>query len=310
MVKYNIEEGIDFYKELYESLHINNNHEETDTCLITNQLLTDRYVTLDCGHKFNYIPLYNDLKNHKKLFNCLEACNGRLNTNEIRCPYCRSKQSKLLPYYDDLGVEKVNGVNFFDPHVKNSKNSNISHYNHKCEYKCPNTNYDISKPESNNNPKYLGCYKMCCTKIILYNSENPSQPITYGDNKYYCYAHKRKMIQKYKLQEKEKKKEISNQLKAQNKAEKEKAKEQVKLAKQKMKEELKLAKQKTKLEKNINLSSENVILESSIIINQDMSQSQDINQVGCKQILKTGIKKGQPCGCKIYSEIFVSATIY
>lgn len=283
MVKYNIEEGIDFYNELYKSLDTNNNHEDTNICLITNQILTDKYVTLECGHKFNYIPLYNDLKNHKKKFNFMEGCSGKLRTNEIRCPYCRSKQTNVLPYYEELGVEKINGVNFYDENIKETYGGGVSY---KCQY---------------TGPECVSCSTYWGTgKIVIYNNKDLSKPVTYGDDKYYCYTHKRKMIKEYKLKEKEKEKELNNQLKAQKKAEKEKAKEEAKLVKQKMKEQAKITKQNSKLNNNINLSTENVILESSIVINQEINQ--EVTQVGCIQILKTGLKKGQSCGCKIYAE--------
>ena len=85
MKKYNIEGGIDFFAELYKSLDIEENEEKTEEdknkCLITNHLLIDKFVSLNCGHKFNYIPLYNDIVNHKKKFNHMESNSGKLNTN-------------------------------------------------------------------------------------------------------------------------------------------------------------------------------------------------------------------------------------
>ena len=108
MNKYNIEGGIDFFAELYKSLDIDDceekNEDDKNRCLITNQLLTDKYIVLECNHKFNYIPLYNDLVNHKGKFNFMEGTNSKLNINEIRCPYCRNIQSGVLPYYEELGL--------------------------------------------------------------------------------------------------------------------------------------------------------------------------------------------------------------
>ena len=67
--KYNIEGGIDFYSELYKSLDIEENEHKTiedlNMCLITNSPLESNHIQLTCGHKFNYIPLYFDIKNHK-----------------------------------------------------------------------------------------------------------------------------------------------------------------------------------------------------------------------------------------------------
>ena len=84
MSKYLIEGGIDFYSELYKSLDDNNNDADNDDeniCLITNAPLMEKFVTLKCKHKFNYVPLFKDIMNRRtfKLFvwtsssrNCLK----------------------------------------------------------------------------------------------------------------------------------------------------------------------------------------------------------------------------------------------
>ena len=272
MNKYNIEGGINFFEELYKSLDIEESNEKTDDdnnkCLITNLPLTERFVEIKCGHKFNYIPLYNDLVNHRK-FNNLEIYNSRLNLDEIRCPYCRSKDKKLLPYYEELGLPKVNGVNFFCDTVKsNSTSIHSAHYSQKCEYQLENKNFDESKPESETNKKCIPCGKGYASKINMYNSENPEQAFNYGDNKQYCCTHNALMIKHYKLQIKIKEKEQKKLKKIQDKEEKQKAKEE---------------KQKAK-------STENIVLGPLVIENQNQ---------GCIQILKTGLKKGNACGCKI-----------
>jgi hypothetical protein len=299
MNKYSIEGNIDFFSELYKSLDIEDCEEKTDEdnnkCLITNQTLTDKSVSLDCGHKFNYLPLYNDLVNHKLKFNCLEASSGKLNMNEIRCPYCRKKQIGILPYHDELGLKKINGVNFFDPNIKLYPNYSHNNYSNKCEYKFPNQNFDNTQPESNTNQKYIPnllCGHHYASPISNYNPQNPSQPITYGDTTKYCYKHKKIMIKQYKKEEKvkekeEKKKEMELQ-KSQLKAEKEKLKEEKDKTKQAAKETKKVAKLINK--KSL---SENIVLGPSNIENQ---------LTGCVQILKTGQNKGSPCGCKIMSE--------
>ena len=289
MNKYKIEGGLDFFAELYKSLDTEESNEKTEDdknkCLITNQELTDKFITLNCQHKFNYVPLYNDLVNHKNKFNHMEGSHSKLNINQIRCPYCRKKQTDLLPYYEELGLEKVNGVNFYDPNLKNL-HSNYNYTTHICEFKWSNTNYDPNKPESQLNLKYLNHKSCYCigTKISVYNYENPSQPITYGDDKYYCYTHKKEMIKQYKLQQKEKEKEEKQKAKLLEK-------EMKILEKQKLKAKEKEEKQKVKALKK-NPMSENIVLGPSIIE----------NQTGCVQILKTGPNKGKLCGCKIFSE--------
>jgi len=76
MSKYIIEGGVDFYNQLYKSLDNDENekipNEENNLCLITNEPLNDKFVKLSCDHKFNYIPLFLDIKNHKTKFNYME----------------------------------------------------------------------------------------------------------------------------------------------------------------------------------------------------------------------------------------------
>lgn len=300
MVKYNIEGGLDFYAELYKSLDIEECEEKTDEdenkCLITNQQLMDKHVIMDCGHKFNYVPLYNDIINHKKKFNFMEGSHSKLNINEIRCPYCRKKQNHLLPYYNELGLEKVNGVNFYDPDLNQS---HLNYYtSHKCEYIYPNPSYDIGKPETESNSKYLNnksCYHYGATNILVYNKIKPLEPITYGDTKYYCYIHKKDMIKQYKLQQKEKEKNEKKNAKILEKEmkllEKQAAKAKEREEKQKAKASKKKLPSKIKgLKKE--LITENVVLGPSNVETQTV----------CVQILKTGKNKGNPCGCKIVSE--------
>jgi DNA-directed RNA polymerase subunit RPC12/RpoP len=297
MNKYNIEGGINFFEELYKSLDVEESNEKTDDdnnkCLITNLPLVERFIEIKCGHKFNYIPLYNDLVNHRK-FNNMEGSNTRLNLDEIRCPYCRSKDKKLLPYYEELGLPKINGVNFYDPTIKSTSTPfyttiNITNYSHKCQYELHNENFDDSKPESETNNKFIPCGKSYASKINVYNSKNPSEPINYGDSKYYCWNHNKIMIKQYKLQIKNKEKEDKKLKKIQDKEEKQKAKEE---EKQKIKEDKQKAKEEAKVNKKPKFT-ENVVLGPSIIENQTN---------GCVQLLKSGLKKGSVCGCKIIAE--------
>ena len=292
MKKYNIEGGIDFFAELYKSLHVDENEDDDkNKCLITDQLLTDKYVTLNCGHKFNYIPLYNYLVNYKNKFNVSESKKSILNKNEIRCPYCRKKQLGTLIYYEELGLEKVHGVNFYDPYLKQDNNNLI----HNCEYLYPNPNYNPNEEISDTNKKYLTELKchLVGKQISVYNPLKQKKPLNYGDMKYYCYKHKNIMIKQYNAEEKAKIKEAKKKEKEEKQKEKQKAKEE----KQKDKQIKNLKKQNANaMEKDTekvlenNLMSENVVLGPSII------------QTGCVQILKTGPNKGNLCGCKIFSE--------
>lgn len=290
MNKYIIEGGIDFYEELYKSLDIEDTNEKTEEdenlCLITNQPLVEKFIQLNCGHKFNYIPLFLDLKNHKQKFNGMEGTASKLTIDEIRCPYCRTKQKGVLPYYEELGFPKINGVNHINPFTS-SKSASFK----TCEFISLNTLYDPSGNNptdfnSNNtgNCKFIKCFHTGTN--LGYISEN------YVDDKHYCWQHKKEMIKKYK-------KEIKDNQKAQAKKakdeEKQKAKEEAKKAKEDTKEKAKKEKEEAKkASKNKPIiETENVVVgENNIVI--DLT-----GNTGCIEILKSGQNKGKPCGCKI-----------
>ena len=97
---------INFYDEINKI----DNDDYDNICLLSYEPLTDNYITLNCNHKFNYIPLYNEICKHKSKNNILECTN--LNTNEIKCPYCRSITDKILPYIIHDNIELKNGINY------------------------------------------------------------------------------------------------------------------------------------------------------------------------------------------------------
>jgi hypothetical protein len=276
MKKYNIEGNIDFFSELYKSLDDTDSSESNNNyCLITNQELTDKFVELTCGHKFNYIPLYNDIYNHKKKFNNMEGAVSLLKLNEIRCPYCRKKQIGVLPYYEELIKEKTNGVNFYD------------------DTQPQNTGYVSIKPLYH----FGKCEFIMSPLIINDMSMTPSLcKTTYVtkfecDNKTYCWTHTRIMNKKLEKEKKDKEKEAQKKLK---KEAKDKEKEEKKSAKEDLK---KSSKKSNDLILSItNIEGENIVVNSS-------SQTQiEPNNEGCIQIIKTGINKGNPCGLAILND--------
>jgi DNA-directed RNA polymerase subunit RPC12/RpoP len=265
MPKYSVEDNLDFYAELYKSLDesgenkIVNNNENDNICLITNSLLTENYVKLACGHRFNYIPLFKDLVVRKNKTAAMDT--QILKTNEIRCPYCRNKEMTLLPYYENMGVDKVHGVNFIDETKIVAKTKCASSYfSGSCNYKDGN----------------LFCQHTYVT--------------TFEDGKDYCYSHVRLLERKalkdkiLKKKEEEKAKKLQEKQKAKDEKQNEKA-----AAKQKLKEEKDLKKTEKKVGK--------VSTDENLVI---------FSENGCKQILKTGARKGQICGCKIKSGDFCS----
>ena len=104
-MNYIIENNIDFFSELNKEL---SNSNQNEICLLTHQLLEENHITLQCNHKFNYIPLYYEVCNQKK-DNYLETTH--LLINQIKCPYCRNITNKLLPYIEHKDVVYKRGVN-------------------------------------------------------------------------------------------------------------------------------------------------------------------------------------------------------
>jgi hypothetical protein len=290
MNKYNIEGGINFFDELYKSLDNETSDLDNDKCLITNETLKEFYVKLECGHKFNYIPLYNDLINYKKKFNYLECSSGKLSLKEIRCPFCRNKQNKLLPYHYELGLKKVNGINHYIYTVEQSN------YCDKCQYQNKNLDFDNSKPVSESNKEFIKCNNSFSSKICIHNPNDTSEPITYNDNNFYCHKHKKIMIKNYKIEEKTKEKEkVKKEKEYAKKLKQEEAKKLKDDAKKLKQEEAKKLKESAK-------KSVKKIHEKNIVLGPSNIQLETLLQEGCIQNLKTGPNKGKQCCCKIHSD--------
>ena len=287
MKKYKTEGNIDFFNELYKSF---DEKEETQDdegkCLITNQLLTDKFVKLECGHKFNYMPLFNDIKNHKSKFNSLECSKTMLKENEIRCPYCRKKQSSVLPYYEDLVMEKINGVNHYD--------SNVSNLGLGCNYSQKGCQFTYNYKYNDGTTKEYGCFQK-----HVYNCE---------DGKQYCFSHhdivKKRLIkeQNQKIKENIKKAKIEELNKV--KEEKQKAKDELNKAKDEqkiLKEELKKAKEELKKAKETKKEAKEAKKVKNVIINLENEENtiiEPLPQEVCCELLKNG----NQCSKNIYLE--------
>ena len=159
--EYELECDIDFFKELKKmsaAAAAATNEcdqptaETTPRCLITDDKLTKDHITLECGHKFNYVPLFKEVLFQKcpmlpknlsaKLVTTYTKVGTtnigyqfmqsqtpppavlsmtynssynlettKLQYNQIKCPYCRSITSSILPYYPYPDVCKVKYVN-------------------------------------------------------------------------------------------------------------------------------------------------------------------------------------------------------
>ena len=69
--------------------------DEDNCCLISQEELMPNHITLLCGHAFNYDCILNEVIHQKTKYNPLDTT--RLRLNQLKCPYCRVVQNKLLP---------------------------------------------------------------------------------------------------------------------------------------------------------------------------------------------------------------------
>ena len=147
---------------IYENMlkELSNDTKESDkgeTCLISNEPLNDTHIKLSCGHKFNYDCILNEIKT-QKLKNRLEI--QKLNTKQIKCPYCRNIQDSLLPYL--MGFPKIKNIN----HPLN------------ITYKPDFCKYVFKSGKQKNNECGKGCYGIICIhhqKIINNRKEKEKE---------------------------------------------------------------------------------------------------------------------------------------
>ena len=110
MCNYIINGNIDFYAELMND----SVDDSADTCLLTGEKLTYNHIDLQCNHKFNYLPLYNEVISQKiTKKNGGMRDNVRLSVSQFKCPYCRTISNRLLPYIPEKDTKhKYIGVNY------------------------------------------------------------------------------------------------------------------------------------------------------------------------------------------------------
>ena len=99
----------DFNAEL-SKLITNNEDTDEEECLISREKLDNTAIKLECGHSFNYEPLYNEIVKQKVLGHRVTEIT-KLCNHQLKCPYCRNIQNKVLPYAPFLNLRKITGVN-------------------------------------------------------------------------------------------------------------------------------------------------------------------------------------------------------
>lgn len=111
-MNYILEGNVNFNDKLLKALcdPPNPNKDVNKACLISNCPLDVHAITLQCGHHFNYKPLFKEIVK-QKTFNRLET--QKLKKFQIKCPYCRTIHNHILPYYAiDTTITRIWGVNW------------------------------------------------------------------------------------------------------------------------------------------------------------------------------------------------------
>jgi hypothetical protein len=279
MNNYIIEGNINFYDELYKSLDDEDN--DDNVCQITGLPLIDKFVALECNHKFNYDALYKEICRQK--FHFKTYTTQQLNKNNlkkflsskldyfIKCPYCRDIQFTILPYYEELGLEQKYGVNSLNKQCSYTPIHNGCYSATEC-YILYGVMFDKNGPQ---------CNKLYCTGEYC---KEKYTALMLNTQLAYCRTHYKNELREYNLAEKKKKMDEK----------KKKMDEKTKLLEDTNAE--RVAKGLVPLKRIVKKKVENVV-QSINVVNAYVPE--DIENVsGCQAILKSGPKKGTACGCK------------
>lgn len=288
MSKYTIEGNINFQEELYKLLD-EDSDDEDNLCQITGLKLDDKFVTLECKHKFNYKALYTEIYKQKFEFKTYQAnllpkkdqlkfCESEL-PYFIKCPYCRNIQFTLLPYYEELGLKEIYGINSIDPKFIHIDSVSF-HIDTKYTFKMYGVSFKFGEcSEKINN------FGDTCNRSN-YVSTIPNTQLSY------CKFHYRAGLKKHKITEKK----IIDEKKMIAKKEKEnKLNEMKKLLEEKNAERELKGLPPLKRLPIIKNKVENIVEQSNNSIQQYVPEEEDSK---CSAILKTGPRKGEICGCK------------
>ena len=189
-MNYVIEDNFDFWKELEDDSNITN---DDNICMLTKTPLTNNYITLLCDHKFNYNCLVDEIFASKYNYNRYDS-QRRLLKNEIRCPYCRSVNTGLLPVIkNQQTIKGVTSKNKHIPHrtcnyvIKRGKRkgeicNSIHAYDDDNGTFCEKHHKTIAneKRDNENKTNYPDIFKKKCKELIklipeTYNSTIPKK---------------------------------------------------------------------------------------------------------------------------------------
>ena len=279
MSNYKIEGNINFYEALYSSLDYDSSNEDTNNediidnkqkiCEISGQALTTHFVTLECKHSFNYDALYTEI--------CKQKFDFQSYTTDVL-----SKK--------DLQTIRDNKLDYYIkcPYCRHIQFDLLPYF----DYRVVKTSYVPYHGPSNGPSSYVfNLYGytfakgICCKintninngkQVPCYNSYATEIVAPDGLVKMFCPNHVRQQVKDYKLEIKKKK--IEDQLVA--------------------KEVAKAAALEAKLLK-------------SGAVKKELKELKPNNlclSCGCIAILKTGTKKGQACGLKVFCDLNVGET--
>lgn len=299
MPKYIIEGNLNFQEELYKLLDEDSENED-DLCQITGLPLKDNFVKLECKHHFNYEAIFKEIKKQKYEFKTydihsltradqLKFKNSNLDYF-IKCPYCRNIQFTILPFYEELGLEQIYGINSLDKSLPNTISLSNQSYNYGPYYGDPAFTFIAFGVNFK--------FGQCCEKNKI-NDVVCSQKYTStipNTNLSYCKYHYKEGLKQYKIGIKAKeleaklqaKKEKENVLNIRKKLFEDKNNERILKGLPPLKRLPPI--KKPKLENVV----ENVIEHPSNIIEQYIPDE----NFGCNCVLKSGPNKGKKCGVK------------
>lgn len=189
---YQTEDGdIDFLSEL-EKIDIT---QSNNTCLISGDELLDTHITLNCGHSFNYLPIYNEIIQNKIKNNKLH-----LDVDQIQCPYCRQIQDELIPYNSLVKCSKKIGVNWYNPKEFVNEHPNVKiKQNQQCGYwSCNKTNHVFVDPKDKVRLCYRHYQKHCDnqnTNHIIQLINNDTEGTTHNNNDHVTLTRCKALIQ-------------------------------------------------------------------------------------------------------------------
>ncbi len=298
MSKFTIEGNINFQEELYKLLDEDSENED-ELCQITGLPLKDKSVILECKHHFNYDALYKEIYRQKYEFKTYDT--NQLSKNDlqkfreskldyfIKCPYCRNLQFTVLPYYKDLGLKEIYGINSLDKTLPNT----VIIHNHQSSYHNSGPHYGDSNYTFT---MYGVLFKLgeCCHSINSFGDKCSYKYVSNIPNteKTYCKYHYRTGLRNHKMSERKKLKELKAQV---AKEREEKMNERKKLLEEKNAERYAKGLPPLKRLPIIKKKTENVVEQQNQPIQQYVP---DEEQIGCIAILKSGPNKDKKCGCK------------